>query len=92
MIFSWGIRNILVGSMIVIVSWAIKNDLVNLRSILVGDMIRIVPWAIENNLVYYWGYSGWVYDCHSFLVISTGWAVIMIVSLAIWEITLFERY
>ena len=35
-----------------------------------------------NNLVYFWDYSGWVYDCDydKLLVISTGWLVIMIVS------------
>ena len=39
--------------MIVIVSWAIENNLVYfLRSLLVGSMIMIVSWAIENNLVY----------------------------------------
>ena len=38
--------------------------------------------------VYFWRNSGWVYDfgqtcdCHSFLVISTGWFVIVIVSWA----------
>ena len=32
-----------------------------------------------NNLVYFGGNSGWVYDCDSFLVIFTGWVVIMIV-------------
>ena len=41
----------MVGSVIVIVSCAIENNLVYLRSILVGFMIMIVSWAIENNLV-----------------------------------------
>ena len=44
--------------MIVIVSWAIENNLVYFRDILAGSMILIVSWAIENNLVYFWGYSG----------------------------------
>ena len=30
-----------------------------------------------NNLVYFLGNSGWIYDCDSFLVLFTGWAVIM---------------
>ena len=52
-------------------------------------MIVIVSWAIENNLVYFCGNSGQVYDCDydKLLIISTGWFVIMIVSLAIGEIT-----
>ena len=33
-----------------------------------------------NDLVYFYSYFGWIYDCDSFLVIFTGWAVIMIVS------------
>ena len=40
--------------MIVIVSWAIENNLVYfLRITLVGPIIVIVSWAIENNLVYF---------------------------------------
>ena len=35
-----------------IVSWAIENNLVNLRAILTWSLIVIVFWAIENNLVY----------------------------------------
>ena len=35
--------------MILIVSWAIENDL---RVILNGSMVVIVSWAIENKLVY----------------------------------------
>ena len=59
---------------------------------------------MRNNLVYFWDYSGWVYNCNSFLgcwvnnlvyfrsilvrpvivivflVISTGWVVIIIYS------------
>ena len=31
-----------------------------------------------NNLDYFKDYSGLVYDCDSFLVIFTGWVVIMI--------------
>ena len=42
----------LVRSMIVIVSWAIENNLVYLRTILVRSIIVIVSWAIKNNLVY----------------------------------------
>ena len=53
--------------MIVIVSWAIENNLVYFGAILAGFMIVIVSWAIENNLVYFGGYSGWVNDCDSFL-------------------------
>ena len=37
---------------IIIVFWAIENNLVYLRSILAGSVIIIVSWAIENNLVY----------------------------------------
>ena len=40
----------------------------------------IASWAIGDNLVYFLGYFGWVYDCDSFVVISTGWLVIVIVS------------
>ena len=45
-------------------------------------MIVIVSWAIENNLVYFWDYSGWVYDYDKLLVISTDWLMIVIVSWA----------
>ena len=57
-------RTILVGHMIMIVSWAIENNLVYLRPILVYDcnnflvistgwlMILIVSWVVENNLVF----------------------------------------
>ena len=37
---------------IVIVSWAIENNLVYLRPILVSPVILIVSWVIENTLVY----------------------------------------
>ena len=57
---------------IMIVSWAFGEYHLFLRSILVGSIIVIVSWVIENNLVYFRGYSGWVYDCVSFLVISPG--------------------
>ena len=58
-------RSLLVGPMIMIVSWAIENNLLTLfRGILVRSMIVIV-----------------------FLVISTGWLVIVIVPWAVWEIT-----
>ena len=43
------------------------NNLVYFGGIVVGSMIVIVSWAIRNNLVYFWDYSGWVYDCDSFL-------------------------
>ena len=43
----------------------------------------IVSWAIGNNLVLFEAYSGWVYDCDSFLVLFSGWLMIMIVSWAI---------
>ena len=36
-----------------------------------------------NNLVYFRVYCGWAYDCDSFLVIFTGWVVIMIVFWAV---------
>ena len=58
-----------------------------MKSFLVGSMIVIVSWAIENNLVYFWGYSGWVYDYDKLLVIFTGWFMIMIVFWAVVEIT-----
>ena len=47
------------------------------------SIILIVSWAIENNLVYL--RSILIYDCDygKFLVISTGWLVIMIVSWAV---------
>ena len=45
-------------------------------------MIVIVSCAIENNLVYFYGYSGWVYDYDSFLVLFSGWLMIMRVSWA----------
>ena len=43
-------------------------------------MIVIVFWAIDNLFL---GYFVWVYDYDSFLVISTVWLMIMIVSWAI---------
>ena len=43
----------------------------------------IVSWAIGNDLVFFYVYSGWGYDYDSFLIISTGWLVIVIVSWAI---------
>ena len=43
---------ILVWPVIVIVSWAIEDNLVYLRTILVASVILIVSWAVENNLVY----------------------------------------
>ena len=46
LVYFWGI---LVGSMILIVSWAIENNLVYFRGILAGSVIVIVSWAIENN-------------------------------------------
>ena len=54
-------RSFLVGSMIVIVSWAIENNLVYFGAILAGSIIVIVSWAIENNLVNFW------LACNSFL-------------------------
>ena len=39
------LRSILIGFIIVIVSWGIGNDLVFFRSILVGAMIVIVFWS-----------------------------------------------
>ena len=38
--------------MIVIVFWAVENNLVYLRPIMVGHVILIVSWAVENNFVY----------------------------------------
>ena len=35
-------------SMIVIVFWAVENNLVYLRPIMVGHVILIVSWAVEN--------------------------------------------
>ena len=39
-------NNFLVGSMIVIVSWAIEKNLIYLRAILVGSMSVIVSCAV----------------------------------------------
>ena len=51
-------RGILVGSMIVIVSWSYS---------LGGSMIVIVSWAIENNLVYFAQKRRLICDCDSLL-------------------------
>ena len=53
--------------MIVIVFWAVENNLVYLRPILVGAVIVIVFFAIENKLVYLRCYSCWAYDSDRFL-------------------------
>ena len=76
--------SILAGSLIVIASWAIENNLVYFcgNSGWVYDYDSFLGyWG--NNLVYFWDYSGWVYDSDSFLVISNGGFVILIVSWAI---------
>ena len=62
------LRSILAGSIIVIASWAIENNLVYFcgNSGWVYDYDSFLGyWG--NNLVYFWDYSGWVYDCDSFL-------------------------
>ena len=41
-------------------------------------MIVIVYWVVENNLVYFAQKRWLICDCDSFLVIFTGWVVIMI--------------
>ena len=46
-------------------------------------MVVIDSCAIENNLVYFYSYTGWVYDYDSFLVLFSGWLMIIIVSWAI---------
>ena len=43
------------------------NHLVYFRGILAWPVIVIVSWAIEGNLVIFEDYSGWAYNCDSFL-------------------------
>ena len=47
---TYSLGEILVWPVIMIVSWAIENNLVYFRGILVRCVIVIVSWAIENNL------------------------------------------
>ena len=54
-------------------------------------MILIVSWAIENNLVFLGDIPVLVIDCDSFLVIFTGWLVIVIVSWAIGNNLIYLR-
>ena len=51
----------------------------------------IVSWAVGNNLVYFWGYSSWAWDYDKLLAMSTGWLVIVIVSLAIENTLVYLR-